>query len=55
MSDIIQKGMTKEKVIKEVSGEINFDTYQQQASKTAIYPKIIVVDKDGNHNDADYI
>lgn len=56
MSDIIKKGMTKEEVIEEeVCGEINFDTYQEEAGKTAIYPKIIVVDNDGNHNDADYI
>lgn len=56
MSNIIQRGMTKEKVIEEEScAHINFDIYQEEASKTAIYPKIIVVDSDGNQNDADYI
>lgn len=54
--DIIKKGMPKETVTEEEdSGEINFDTYQEEAGKTAIYPKIIVVDSEGNHNDADYI
>ena len=56
MSNIIKKGMTKEKAIdEEVSAEINFDTYQKKAAGTALYPKIIVVDSEGNHNDADYI
>lgn len=49
-------GKTKEKLIeKEVCAEINFNSYQEEAGKTAIYPKIIVVDNDGNHNDAEYI
>ena len=56
MSDVIKKGMTKEKVIEEeVSAEINFNTYQREAHKTAIYPKIVVIDEDGNQNDADYM
>ena len=56
LGDIIKKGMPKEEVVEEeVCAEINFDTYQEEATKTAIYPKIIVVDSEGNQNDADYI
>lgn len=56
MSDVIKKGMPKEEVIEEeVSAEINFNSYQEKAAGTALYPKIIVVDSNGNHNDADYI
>ena len=56
MTDIIKKGMPKEKVVvEEYSGEINFDTYQAEATKTAVYPKIVVIEADGTQNDADYV
>ena len=56
MNGVIKKGMTKEEAIEEeVSGEINFDTYQEEAGKTAIYPCVTIIDDDGKHNEANYV